>query len=648
MKYFFILLFYVLICCNLHSQIVYYQDVCKCGVTGAGFSTGLGVGSGSFSLDLDSQTGIRKAFLLVLRYGRYAADAVITINNTPFEMDSSSFSGFYFTSPLNPNSATPEIFIHTLDVTNWLSEAPTNDFNVDIPLQLNSCIGCQYSALYLYVLYDDSLSSTNLTSYVLLNDKPDKESVFYQLTEMSAKTLNSPLGFATFFDRMGNNNDGSYLSFYDGVTPINLGLMFGPDNVNSFWYGAGVKGHFNYQNNVLYGLDDDTPDYSVGGSDGLIDVKEYLNNNELSWQLEYETPFLTGFNIYSSVFLTYSTPCDTFSVSVPNDTTVCAGENLQLNASGGTSTGSATAYEWSASTPAALNDLSCTDCPNPIFSGEASRFYTVRIWNNDSCSLVRPVKINVRPRPLFGAITTTPSECGASTGSVSVSVAAGTASPVSFTLNDTLTQSSGLFSNLAAGNYTLSFTDGNGCVSLDTIITVAEVNTTVSQFTVSPGYGTVPLQVILNNTSQNATNFLWSVNGSSMGAILESYVCDPSGVYTIELIAWQHDPSCADTFSLSVTAIDRLIVPTAFTPDGDGVNDFWELPNIDVIYPENSVVVFNRWGSVVYESEKGKYQQNPWKGDYEGKPLPVGTYYFIIQVDEDEEHDLKGSVTVVR
>jgi gliding motility-associated-like protein len=67
-----------------------------------------------------------------------------------------------------------------------------------------------------------------------------------------------------------------------------------------------------------------------------------------------------------------------------------------------------------------------------------------------------------------------------------------------------------------------------------------------------------------------------------------------------------------------------------------------------VIYPENSVVVFNRWGSVVYESEKGKYQQNPWKGDYEGKPLPVGTYYFIIKVDEDEEHDLKGSVTVVR
>jgi gliding motility-associated-like protein len=642
MRYFLTSLLIILICWCANSQVVYYQDVCKCGVTGAGFSTAMGSGSGSFDIYIEPGSTIKKAFLFGVHYGNGSGlknPTPITINSEAFIFDSSNFSGIEF------EAAGPTleklISLHALDVTEIL-EPSVNTYSITIPPQDIGCFPCRFNCFYLYVIYENPSFVNTTSAQVLLNNIDEAFIVDYSLDNFNPMSQNTPVGFALFTDRIsGIGNDGSYLSFYNG-TWDEVGLLKGPDNVNTFW-GSGVKAHFYYQNETLFGLDDDTPDNVVNGPDGLINVENYIMNSSIDWRLQWEAFSTTGsFNIYNGFFLSHSTPCDTFTVSVPNDTIICAGETLQLSASGGQ------AYEWSASTPTALNDLSCTNCPNPIFSGDTSRFYTVRIWNNDSCSVVRPVKINVRPRPLFGEITTTPSECGASTCSVSVSVAAGTASPVSFTLNDTLSQSSGLFSNLAEGSYTLSFTDGNGCVSLDTVVAVSEVNSTVAQFTVSPGYGTVPLQVNLNNTSQNATDFLWSVNGTNIGAVLESYTCDPSGVYTIELIAWQYDPSCADTFLLSVTAVDRLIVPTAFTPDGDGVNDFWELPNIDVIYPENTVRIFNRWGNLLFESIQGNYAQNPWKGEFKNESLPVGSYYYIIETGDEEVGEIKGSVTVVR
>ena len=49
----------------------------------------------------------------------------------------------------------------------------------------------------------------------------------------------------------------------------------------------------------------------------------------------------------------------------------------------------------------------------------------------------------------------------------------------------------------------------------------------------------------------------------------------------------------------------EIIIPTAFTPDDDQVNDTWNLGDIDVIYPNNVVSIYNRWGNKIYESDQG-------------------------------------------
>lgn len=87
--------------------------------------------------------------------------------------------------------------------------------------------------------------------------------------------------------------------------------------------------------------------------------------------------------------------------------------------------------------------------------------------------------------------------------------------------------------------------------------------------------------------------------------------------------------NCIDEVDVEVDLI-YLIAPTQiFSPNGDGLNESWYVEDIDE-YPDADVTVFNRWGSVVYQTNN---YQNDWLGTWQnGKPLPVATYYFVIDL----------------
>jgi hypothetical protein len=373
------------------AQIVYYQETCQCGVTGAGFSTALGNGNGNFSIYIEPGSTVKKALLFGINFGEENIPVVpsnILLNSQIITFDESNSTNLSF-SAYDPNDLwdAPFISIHVSDLTTVLDPLVLN-YAIQIQPQLGNCSSCQFNCYYLYVLYENASFLGNTTSYVLLNNKDELNSVHYELSLLNQIQNASSIGFATYFDRLGAliPTDGTSLWLDNGVLN-NVGLLKGGDSANSTWDGAGVKGHFYFQNNTLFGLDDDTPDNVVGGTDGLIDVSSYLHpDGSLKWDLKWENNLNPNgrYNIYNGFFIEHSTPCDTFSVSVPSDTTICRGESLQLNATGGSQ------YEWQPAT-----DLSCSTCPNPVFTGDSTQLYTVRIWNNDSCSVVRPVKITV-------------------------------------------------------------------------------------------------------------------------------------------------------------------------------------------------------------------------------------------------------------
>jgi len=101
---------------------------------------------------------------------------------------------------------------------------------------------------------------------------------------------------------------------------------------------------------------------------------------------------------------------------------------------------------------------------------------------------------------------------------------------------------------------------------------------------------------------------------------------------------------CFTTGSITVHIEKAIEVPNAFSPNGDGINDTWRLKNIEV-FSQCVVRVFNRYGQPVFSSTG---YNNPWNGTTNGKPLPVGTYYYIIDLKSKIFPAKSGYVTLLR
>jgi len=94
--------------------------------------------------------------------------------------------------------------------------------------------------------------------------------------------------------------------------------------------------------------------------------------------------------------------------------------------------------------------------------------------------------------------------------------------------------------------------------------------------------------------------------------------------------------------------LENTFSTSAFTPNDDNVNDLWLLEGIDSKYPNNIVKIFNRWGELVYESEKGTYEQYSWDGKNNGEVLPTGSYYYIINCNDGKGTKFEGTVTIIK
>ena len=106
--------------------------------------------------------------------------------------------------------------------------------------------------------------------------------------------------------------------------------------------------------------------------------------------------------------------------------------------------------------------------------------------------------------------------------------------------------------------------------------------------------------------------------------------------------ALEKDPVLADNESIDNKAITDLIIPNVFTPNGDGVNDRFEIKNLH-LYKESEISIINRWGNSVYEK---KGYENIW----DGNGLDEGTYFFVLKVKNAtcSWKAYKGYITLLR
>jgi len=120
-----------------------------------------------------------------------------------------------------------------------------------------------------------------------------------------------------------------------------------------------------------------------------------------------------------------------------------------------------------------------------------------------------------------------------------------------------------------------------------------------------------------------------------------------NGIFTFYITQLENGcQSIPDTIQLSFVDC-QITIPTAFTPDNDYANDFWIIPSIDEVFPNNQVFIYNRWGNLLYTSEKGNYNLNPWDGKFNDIPMPVGSYYFLIDTGDSNIEKIKGIVSII-
>ncbi|MBL0145583.1 MAG: gliding motility-associated C-terminal domain-containing protein [Chitinophagaceae bacterium] len=97
------------------------------------------------------------------------------------------------------------------------------------------------------------------------------------------------------------------------------------------------------------------------------------------------------------------------------------------------------------------------------------------------------------------------------------------------------------------------------------------------------------------------------------------------------------------TYTMQVKVYNDLYIPNAFSPNNDGKNDQWRIDAL-AAYPLAKVLVFNRFGELVFESQS---VYDYWNGTYQGKQVPVGSYVYMIDL-KNNSPAVKGMVFVVR
>ncbi|MGM0408202.1 MAG: gliding motility-associated C-terminal domain-containing protein, partial [Bacteroidota bacterium] len=318
---------------------------------------------------------------------------------------------------------------------------------------------------------------------------------------------------------------------------------------------------------------------------------------------------------------------------------------------------------------------------NTTITGLLEGTYNFTVTNDEGCtSLVSSnIVINKQPpTPESPIAQFTQASCTDSTGTITIISPLGAGMTYSIDGLD-YTNTTGVFISVIPGIYSITAMNSNGCISTSSDL-IAELIDCIANLSVTtevnndyPSIGSTVVFTILatNSGPDDATGVIVTVHLQdgytyiSSTTSTETYV-PSSGIWAIgtmsngtseiltltvkvnQLAAYsntvnisgnENDENMINNFSSTITYPVDFSIPEGFSPNGDGINDVFVIRGIQN-YPDNSFVIFNRWGNKVFES-------SPYQNTWDGKPtkafnigddeLPVGTYFYILDLGDGSE-----------
>jgi len=313
--------------------------------------------------------------------------------------------------------------------------------------------------------------------------------------------------------------------------------------------------------------------------------------------------------------------------------------------------------------PGAISGLTA----NTTISGLTAGTYNYSVTNSTGCVSAFTADIVISTQPLTPAvpiISVTQPTCALPAGSITVITPTG--SGLTYSIGGNY-QTSVIFNDIATGTYNVTSKNSAGCISSPTIFTlvtpscnnidlvvVETVNTSIATI----GQTVVFTIVAKNNGPDNATGTsvtvklpsgftfvstsnsigsydsqtgLWTIGNMNNGAtetLIITATVNATGSYSMTAVIKcdEVEATLVNNTSTAELVPIEFFIPDAFTPNGDGFNDLFEIK-----HPVNTKIeieIFNRWGNSVYKSTD---YHNDWDGkgtgNFLGKDLPDGTYY---------------------
>ena len=261
-------------------------------------------------------------------------------------------------------------------------------------------------------------------------------------------------------------------------------------------------------------------------------------------------------------------------------------------------------------------------------NGLSQGTYTVTITDANGCTTQSSVIIS-EPPAITLAVSGNDSLCSGDTATLAATPGGGTPAYTYVWVPGPQNGASINVSPNTNTSYTVSMTDANGCVSNAQIFNVSVLPSPTALFdTASNGmYGSVFLFNDLSTPDTTITAWFWDFgDGSTSTAQNPVHTFPGSGTYTVTQVVF-NQYGCPGTFLIVIDFSEGILIPNVFTPDGDGSNDVWYIPNSGM--EEFHVVIFDRWGAKVFETTADEIR---WDGrSTSGKLLTDGTYFFSLR-----------------
>ncbi len=287
-----------------------------------------------------------------------------------------------------------------------------------------------------------------------------------------------------------------------------------------------------------------------------------------------------------------------------------------------------------------------------IFTDLKIGTYTGQVTDANGCTSTATATITA-PDSVTVSIAIDTVKCyGESNGALTVTSTGGTPG-YTYDFSGGISNTTGLDQNLVAGTYGVTVTDSRGCAQTYQV----EVPQPDSlQITISPEYPTIDLgeTTVLQASSNSPYEVMynWSpadglsnTTGSNV-----SVTTNNTMTYTVTAYIDPHGEHCTVVKQVQVTVVPayNVFVPNAFTPNSDGINDYFEMYGNKKTFKFVEVSIFDRWGERVFFSNDVNFQ---WDGTYKGAKLEPGTFVYnisIVFIDDHAQPNYKGSLLLLR